>query len=86
MRDRPVLHETEQIQVPLVDIGQAVDEEDEQGQLVDIEEEGTTGLVVKIFQQTDQNEIAQEPEKPNRKISYHRRRGKLLFWLLEKVI
>ena len=48
-------------------------------------EEGTTGLVVKIFQQTDQNEIAQEPEKPNRKISYHCRRGKLPFWLLEKV-
>jgi hypothetical protein len=57
----------------LVDIGQAVDEE------------GTTGLVVKIFQQADQNEIAQKPEKPNREISYHRRRGKLPFWLLEKV-
>jgi len=72
--------------VPLVDIGQAVDEEDEQGQLVDVEEEGTIGLFLKILQQTDEDEIAQKPEKPNREISYHRRRGKPPFRPLEKVM
>jgi hypothetical protein len=72
-------------QVPLVDIGQAVEEEDEQGQFVDIEGEGATGLFVEILQQTDQNEIAQESEKPNREIAHHRRRGKLPLRLLEKV-
>jgi hypothetical protein len=60
----PVLEKPEQIHIPLVEIGQAIDEDHEQRELVDVVKERAAGLIVEIFQQADQNEIPQQVEKP----------------------
>jgi hypothetical protein len=68
VREPLVLEKPEQVHIPLVEIGQAIDEDHEQRELVELVEEQAAGLVVKIFQQADQNEIPQQVEKKMQKL------------------
>jgi hypothetical protein len=86
MRQGLVLKEAEQIHVPLIEIGEAIEKDDEESDLVDDEQELAACLVVKVLEQSNQNKISQESEEPFRKITNGGRRPDFLRRPLEQMI
>ena len=71
VREPLVLQEAEQVDVPLIGVGQAVEQDHNKREGVEVEQDRAARLLGKIFQAADEDEIAQQVEEPLGEIAYH---------------
>ena len=84
--DTLVVEEAEQVDVPLIGVREAVEQDHAERQLVQIEQHRAAGFLVEIFQPSDQHEIAQQVEEPLREIAHQLPERDLALALLEQLL
>jgi len=70
VRNAPVGEEAEQVDVPLVCVRKAIEEDHPERELVQVEQHLAAGLLVEILKPSNQDEIAQKIEEPLREIAH----------------